>query len=717
VKRRLGWGGLALCAAATAGHPAPDPPRALLREVTAVRREPFRSSVLLTGQVTATRLASFKAPLVPGWRVAIKWLAEEGATVRPGDTIVRFDTGSLQGEYETTQIDLNDKLSEGALRDAEAAAKVLDRQLALERARIELEQARVEASVPPDVRALREHEEKQLALEKAKDAAEAARVALEAQEEQNRTERLQREIDVRMAREKLGRVSRQLAAMTVASEHVGVVVLEQNWRSGKKIKVGDQAWSTMPIAYLPDLQATKVVAFAGEAELSRLTVGQPAVLRLDAYPEREFAGRVAAIARAGEPNDMWGKSPLYAVDVALEDPDLELMRQGMSVRVEVRTADDPAAWLVPLAALRTGPGGTAVPSGGREVPVRVRAVGAFEAAIEPVPELPEGAALDGGPFRVPAGAGGGAGAAGRRGGKLVAQGTLTSRVKNALGPRVQGVWRYTITQLAPEGEDVAAGTVVAAFDPKELTDRLALQQSQLDAARKELEKTVLEGQQGVEELELQLAESKMKLEKAERKLDVPDDLVGGLQQSVERYDAELARLEYALNQRRVETARANLVARRANQEAKVARLDAEVQQVLRSIEAMKLRAPRAGCVVYIVEDEEDGKPRVGGEVWQGRDVIEIADLSAMEVDARVPEPDAGRIGVGQRAEVRLDANPDRLFTGRVTELGRVFHPKSPETPSVVFDATVSIDNPDPHLMRPGMAAEVTILPDGAGPEE
>jgi hypothetical protein len=31
----------------------------------------------------------------------------------------------------------------------------------------------------------------------------------------------------------------------------------------------------------------------------------------------------------------------------------------------------------------------------------------------------------------------------------------------------------------------------------------------------------------------------------------------------------------------------------------------------------------------------------------------------------------------------------------------------------VFDATISIENPDPELMRPGMAAEVTLLPDPA----
>jgi HlyD family secretion protein len=679
--------------------------------VSAVQRAPFRAWTTLVGRVTAERLESFRVPMVPNWRVTVKWLVDEGTPVKSGDPIARFDTGSLQNEYDAAENTLNDKLAENALADAQAAADLLDKRLTVERTRIEQEKAAVEAAVPPEIRAQREHEDKQLALEKAKSAATTAQGALDAAKEKNRTEAAQREIDADMAREKLERVSKQLEAMTLVAHQAGLAVLELNWRTGKRMKPGDQTWSTAPIAYIPDPAATKVQAFAGEAELVRLAVGQPATLSLDAYPERRFHGKVTAIARAGEPNEMWGKSPFYAVDISIEDPDAELMKQGMSVRAEVLVADEPDALVVPLAALRPDGENVAVRSAGKTIPVRVRATNAFDAALEPSAELPAGAPLDDAPFGMPPEAESGTDTAPRTD-KVVAQGTLTSRVKDSLSPSVPNMWRFSITELAPEGQQVAAGTVVVAFDPKELTDKLALTQAQLSAARKELEKTVLEGQQTLEQMQLQLAESKMKLDKAERKLDVPAELIGGVQHSVEKYDAELAQMEFDLNQRRVETARANLEARRSTQESKIARLSGELQQTQSSIEAMRIKAPRSGCVVYVVEDEQDGKPRIGAEVWRGREVLEIADLSQMEVDARVPEPDAGRVHLGQRAEIRLDANPDKLFTGRVTELGRVFHTKSQETPSIVFDATVSIDNPDSELMRPGMAAEVTILSEG-----
>ena len=42
-------------------------------------------------------------------------------------------------------------------------------------------------------------------------------------------------------------------------------------------------------------------------------------------------------------------------------------------------------------------------------------------------------------------------------------------------------------------------------------------------------------------------------------------------------------------------------------------------------------------------------------------------------------------------------------------MGRIFRTKSSDQPSIVFDAVISIDDPDPELMLPGMAAGVDII--------
>jgi HlyD family secretion protein len=77
--------------------------------------------------------------------------------------------------------------------------------------------------------------------------------------------------------------------------------------------------------------------------------------------------------------------------------------------------------------------------------------------------------------------------------------------------------------------------------------------------------------------------------------------------------------------------------------------------------------------------------------------------------AVILEVQAGRIQTGQSTEVRLDSNPDRVYKGVVTSLGRVFRIKSDSQPAIVFDAVIDLSESDPGLMRPGMAAGVDII--------
>lgn len=292
--------------------------------------------------------------------------------------------------------------------------------------------------------------------------------------------------------------------------------------------------------------------------------------------------------------------------------------------------------------------------------------------------------------------------------KVLADGELEAVAKATLGANVPGVWDYNVVMLAPEGQAVKSGQPVAGFDTKSLRDTLQVRRSELETAQKEYEKTTLEGQQQLEEMELQRADAAMKADKARRKADVPGEFVSRLDLAKYRADWEIAQIEQQLNDRRLETARANFEARKAASQNRVARLNSQIKTLNERIESMTLRAPRDGHVVYLTTWRGE-KPKVGEEAWFGMSLLEVADLSQMRINARVPESDAGLVRVGQNAEVRLKANPDKLYGGKVIELGRIFHTKSDESPSIVFDAVIELEQPDPSWMRPGMAADVTIL--------
>lgn len=82
----------------------------------------------------------------------------------------------------------------------------------------------------------------------------------------------------------------------------------------------------------------------------------------------------------------------------------------------------------------------------------------------------------------------------------------------------------------------------------------------------------------------------------------------------------------------------------------------------------------------------------------------IADLDHMRVVANVDEADIGRVKEGQKVTFTVDAYPDEVFHGTVTQK-RI----SPTTESnvVTYEVLVSADNSD-HKLIPGLTANLTI---------
>ena len=293
--------------------------------------------------------------------------------------------------------------------------------------------------------------------------------------------------------------------------------------------------------------------------------------------------------------------------------------------------------------------------------------------------------------------------------RVKASGELASSDSLSVGPPiVMRQWDFTVTSLAPEGKPIAAGQPLVGLDPRQLVEQLDVARARLAESEKELEKVTLEEQERLDGLLLQRADLAMREARARQKLEVPEEIVARLELATQRLDHQLASEELRLVGEQITVQQANLAAsvRQAQSRTEAQRRD--VAELEKSVSRLTMTAPRAGFVVY-TPNWEGKKVAVGDNVWFGMPLVEIADLTRMRVDAVIPEPDAALVKVGQPVEVRLDANPDRLFRGRIESLGRVFRTKSAEKPSTVFDARIAIDKPDPEIMRPGMAAEVIIL--------
>jgi len=92
------------------------------------------------------------------------------------------------------------------------------------------------------------------------------------------------------------------------------------------------------------------------------------------------------------------------------------------------------------------------------------------------------------------------------------------------------------------------------------------------------------------------------------------------------------------------------------------------------------------------------------DVSGGTVLLQMADLSTVEVQALVDETDIGKVQPGMPVVITVDAYPNRQFTGTVLKI----EPQSTVTQNVtMFPVLIYIPNPD-GLLRPGMNGEVAI---------
>jgi len=79
----------------------------------------------------------------------------------------------------------------------------------------------------------------------------------------------------------------------------------------------------------------------------------------------------------------------------------------------------------------------------------------------------------------------------------------------------------------------------------------------------------------------------------------------------------------------------------------------------------------------------------------------IADLSTVWVICDVYESDIPKIALGQSAQIRLNAYPDRVLIGRVSDIGPVLDPS-------IRTAKVRLEIPNPGILKLGMFVSATF---------
>ena len=185
----------------------------------------------------------------------------------------------------------------------------------------------------------------------------------------------------------------------------------------------------------------------------------------------------------------------------------------------------------------------------------------------------------------------------------------------------------------------------------------------------------------------QVKSSEANLKKVKAQLERTKSLFS--QQLISQQEQEQVEASYQIALSQAEQANANL-------------LSAEDE-----LSKTRLTAPKYGIVTSITKEE--GEMAVGGMFNPGV-LMSVADLSRMEVEVDVNENDVVNITIGDTTEIEIDAYPDTMFFGIVSEIAHTAQSLNMGSQQQVTNFKVKVKMITvPDRIRPGMSSTVNII--------
>jgi multidrug resistance efflux pump len=337
-----------------AGSASAEPHERPSSDPLVVRRGDFERRIPLTGEIDAVAAAELKVPRVPNGKGVIHFLAPEGAEVKAGDVVVELDSTAFVQQIKDralqlsqAEIDLERQLSQNGVLEA-------DKALDVERKRAVVKRAEVDADVPEGILPKRDYLEKQMVLRRARVDLEKAEEALQAQRNAGETDIKLKRLALEKLRRAVKAAEDAIATLTLRAPGAGTVILGDYGEERRKFQEGDDAFMGATVARVSSSNAHRVRGWLVDVDDGKIAVGMPARVVLDAYPGRTFSGAVreiSPVARAPGEARSQAQRRVFTVVIELGDAEAEVLRPGLSARMEIITDQKRQVLLVPRGAV------------------------------------------------------------------------------------------------------------------------------------------------------------------------------------------------------------------------------------------------------------------------------------------------------------------------------------------------------------------------------
>lgn len=208
---------------------------------------------------------------------------------------------------------------------------------------------------------------------------------LELQQQHSKIEKYRRDFEVK--EQAVTKAKREVAACDVYSPTGGILLYSDLPYQGKKrkIQIGDSIWFGQTFLEIPDTTDLVVELNIREIDVTKLTIGMPAEITLDAYPARYFSGTLTAIDALAQKDENHASIRRFFAKIRFDEI-TPLIHVGMSAGLKIIYRELKNVLAVPTGAVNYHDGTATVrkrpPENAKDIVVKTGAVGIKWVEIE-----------------------------------------------------------------------------------------------------------------------------------------------------------------------------------------------------------------------------------------------------------------------------------------------------------------------------------------------
>jgi HlyD family secretion protein len=308
---------------------------------------------------------------------------------------------------------------------------------------------------------------------------------------------------------------------------------------------------------------------------------------------------------------------------------------------------------------------------------------------------------------------------------VTASGEIKPKTYTNLGANAQG---RVMQLMVKEGDHVRRGQVVAKIESIQATADVEQQRASIasaeadstasEAGLKVQDDTIKTQRATIDRTKADLELAKINYERYEQLYKAGVAPKSDFDQRKSTYESQVAGLREAeLRLDQLISQRAQTVAQLQSTQRRVTQAQAGLTRLTDILEKHDVVTPLDGIVTTLpVQIGETVVPGIQNSAASS--IMTVADMSIVTAEVHVDETDIVNLKIGQKADVTIDAIPDRTFSGHVTEIGNEAILRSTgqvasasatsSTEAKDFKVVVQLDNP-PQEVRPGLSCTAKIV--------